>query len=127
MIRRTNTFLDRLNDGFFRPRGLYCLVMTYKPETPSPYATFDLHSVIDPSIDDGEAGILEKFRAKYQRADGTTHGVPFPETAPLVFPELDNLQDRGDPGSKLSGGLRGKKEFLANYLDKRAQAQFVRH
>lgn len=127
MIKRTNTSLDRLNDGFFRPRGLYCLVMTYKPETPSPYATFDLHSVIDPSIDDREAGILEKFRAKYQRSDGTTHGVPFPETAPLAFPELDNLQDRGDPGLKLSGGLRGKKEFLANYLDKRAQAQFVRH
>ncbi|CAI4212364.1 unnamed protein product [Parascedosporium putredinis] len=29
---RSNTFLDRANAGFFRPRGLICLVVTYRPD-----------------------------------------------------------------------------------------------
>lgn len=99
--------------------------MTYKPESSSPYAVFDLNAAIEPSLDYGESGLLEKFRSKYQRSDATTHGVPFPETASLVFPELDNFQD-GGPGSKLDG-FKDKKEFLANYLDRRAQAEFVSH
>ncbi len=28
---RTNAFLDQVNEVLFRPKGLYCLVMTYKP------------------------------------------------------------------------------------------------
>ncbi|OJJ05752.1 hypothetical protein ASPVEDRAFT_87088 [Aspergillus versicolor CBS 583.65] len=60
--RRTNTFFDAVNDGYFRPRGLYCLVMTSKPESSSPYAVFDLNAAIEPSLDYGETGLLGKFR-----------------------------------------------------------------
>ncbi|SCO86049.1 uncharacterized protein FRV6_10176 [Fusarium oxysporum] len=28
---KTNSFMDRANANFFQPRGLYCLIMSYKP------------------------------------------------------------------------------------------------
>src|SRR5947209_18781612 len=32
---RTNTFLDRMNESLFKPRGLYAMIMTFKPERPT--------------------------------------------------------------------------------------------
>ncbi|GKZ91597.1 hypothetical protein AnigIFM59636_004232 [Aspergillus niger] len=124
--RRTNKFFDKINDEFFRPRGLFCLVMTWKPGSDSPYATFDMNSTISTAIEHGGAGLMNKVRHKLKSSDAKTHGtLPFSECAPLIFPDLDELAEhRGDNQSKLKGAKR-RKEFVSDYWDRRSQAKFM--
>ncbi|PYH30616.1 uncharacterized protein BO87DRAFT_366698 [Aspergillus neoniger CBS 115656] len=124
--RRTNKFFDKINDEFFRPRGLFCLVMTWKPGSDSPYATFDMNSTISAAIEHGGAGLMNKVRHRLKSSDAKTHGVlPFSECAPLIFPDLDELAEhRGDNQSKLKGTKR-RKEFVSDYWDRRSQAKFM--
>jgi hypothetical protein len=95
-----------MNKEFFQPRGLYCLLMTWNPELPdAPATTIDL-------------------RHKFKSSDGKAYGNIFPEVAPLVFPQIDQLASDQDAEKKFAK-MKKKKEFVAGYMDKRAQAKFV--
>jgi hypothetical protein len=43
---RTNKFLYKINEEFFRPQGLYCLVMTWNPNTNQRIQQLDITSSI---------------------------------------------------------------------------------
>ena len=61
---RTNAFLDKMNDEFYRPRGLYCLVMTWSPESSETSSRFNLTSTISAkskSSPSGPSGFVKKF------------------------------------------------------------------
>ena len=99
------------------------MVMTYIPESSSPYARFDLNSTVTKSVDQGgSSNMLAKVQNRFKGSHGTTHGnIPYQEVAPLVFPELDELaEQRGDIRSKMK-----KMDFVADYMDRRSQMQFV--
>lgn len=114
-----------MNQEFFQPRGLFCLVMTWNPELPdAPSTTLDLNSMIFKATDRGGSDMLSRLRHKFKSSDGTGFGNIFPEVAPLVFPELDQLASDEDAEKKLSK-TKKKREFVSNYWDKRAQATFV--
>ena len=120
---RTNLFFDKVNEQVFRPRGLYCMVMTYSPESSSPYARCDLNSTITKSIDQSISNnMLEKLQHRFKVSHGATHGeIPFQETAPLIFPGLDELaEQQGDTQSKMK-----RMDFVADYMDRRSQMNFV--
>lgn len=126
VVHRTNTYFDKINQEMFHPRGLHCLVMTWKPESNSPYVSFDLNSAISNSIDHGDSGWMSKIKHKYKSSDGKTYGnLPFRETAPLVFPDLDELAMQSGDAEKRLKEQHSRKEFVANYMDRRSQAQFV--
>lgn len=120
---RTNRALYTLNQEFFRPRGLYCLVMTYDPDSRARIQEVNLASTV------AQHTSLPTKRANFKVADGTTHREwQFPETAPLVFPGLDQLADE----TKGEGAEKKKKiaetyNYVANYWDKRATAAYVSH
>ncbi|KAL4971918.1 hypothetical protein BDW66DRAFT_155203 [Aspergillus desertorum] len=71
--RKTNADVYKINEDFFRPRGLYCLVMTWEQESD---ATFNLDAIA---------------------ASGSES-------------EIKNIK---------------KREFLADYFDRRGQAKFT--
>lgn len=122
-VSRTNNFFDKINEAVFRPRGLYCLIMTYQPESSSASVCVDLNSTVSKSIDQGEAeaGFIKKNRHRFKASDGETCEIP--ESAPLIFPGLDELQDQDSNYARTQP--EGRREFIANYLDRRAQAEFV--
>lgn len=114
-----------MNKEFFQPRGLYCLLMTWNPELPdAPSTTIDLNSFISKAAGGGGSDMLGRLRHKFKSSDGKAYGNIFPEVAPLVFPQIDQLASDRDAEKKFAK-LKKKKEFVAGYLDKRAQAKFV--
>ncbi|GAB7355485.1 hypothetical protein MBLNU459_g5981t2 [Dothideomycetes sp. NU459] len=124
---RTNSFLDKINDEFYRPRGLFCLVMTWDPESSSTQTSVNFASTISKSIRTTSSGnIGRKLMHNLKGSSGSTSGdMPFPETAPLVFPGLDTLAARSDEESmQTKGKLKQGQAFVADYMDRRAQAKF---
>lgn len=111
-----------MNNEFFRPRGLFCLVMTYKPESSSSHDRVDLNNAISSSL--GPSSIKRNLRL----SSGKTYGeMEMPEAAPLIFPALDQLAaDTSEDGVKKQSKLKSSQKFVANYMDKRAQAKYVR-
>jgi len=125
VLIRTNKFLLKINQEFFQPRGLYCLVMTCKPESPNQvYETVDLKATINTAMTSYNSSFTNKF--KY--SDGTTYSdFAFLEAAPLIFPTLDVLcESNSEEAVKLRDKMKKKASFVSSYYDKRAVARYVR-
>ena len=97
--------------------------MTWNPNTNQRIQQVDITSSIASRNDAGPGLGLSSFRS----SDGNTYGEwEFPETAPLVFPALDQLAAQtGAEGEKKQGEIAKKMKFAAEYWDKRATAQYV--
>ena len=128
LLRRTNSFMDRMNDDFFRPRGLYCLIMAYNPttmpgkETPDPVQAMASH---DRSSSSTARGFPSKAKQNLRSpAAGTSQGeAGLPDSvAKLVHPDIVDATVHRDSNSATK-----KKAFarLNNYFDRRAQARYV--
>ena len=113
------------NEQFFKPRGLYCLVMTWKPESSHRSEQVDITAKIA-SHSQPSTG-FSSFQNKFTSSDGTTRGdLEFPEVAPLVFPSLDQLATQGGAeGAEKKGKMAESMGFAANYWDRRAAARYV--
>ncbi|KAF2996791.1 hypothetical protein E8E13_000250 [Curvularia kusanoi] len=112
---KTNSFLDRVNQDFFAPRGLVALIMTWKPnqkETLLTTAEFNMQSSI------AKASDSSKSRHWFENSSGAT-SFEWPQTAPLVFPALDELPSEKQAAIKRSG------KFVSEYVDKRARAKWA--
>lgn len=123
---RTNSFIDRMNDEFYRPRGLYCLIMTWSPETSEPSSVFDLTSTISSKSTSNSSG-PSSFVKKFSNSSGKTYAdMEFPEVAPLIYPALDNLaEQQGEEAVRKRDKLKKKAKFVDDYWDRRAQARYV--
>lgn len=123
---KTNRFLDRVNESFFAPRGLVALVMTWKPSQKDNMFTraeFDMQSSITTAADGS------KSRRMFESSSGAT-SFEWPETAPLVFPALDELADAedNDDGAakdKKQSAIKRSGKFVGEYMDKRARAKWA--
>jgi hypothetical protein len=117
--------LRKLNEEFFQPRGLYCLIMTWNSDSRNKVEQVNISETVATMSTEskGVANVGDKFRS----SDGTTYGeLAFPEVAPLIFPTLDELaaQTGPDAAKKKSNVAKGMT-FVANYWDKRATAEYV--
>ncbi|GKU17249.1 unnamed protein product, partial [Fusarium langsethiae] len=121
--QNTNKFLGKLNEEYFYPRGLCCLIMTWREDTGRAHEMVDLNKTIASSMSSQDSGIANKFK----RSSGKTYGdFSLPDAAPLIFPTLDALDDVDTEESKgFKKNMAAKKIFVAEYYDKRAQAEFV--
>ncbi|OJJ31289.1 hypothetical protein ASPWEDRAFT_72249, partial [Aspergillus wentii DTO 134E9] len=126
--RRSNNFIDAINRDFFRPRGLFCLLMTWNPEIDDPFVQVDIKNTISKAMTGGGSG-LGKIKHKLKAANADSYGNQmFPEVAPLVFPVVDRLATDEETKKKnktFKETAKRRKEFAANYFDKRAQAKFI--
>ncbi len=139
---RTNSFLDQANEKLFKPRGLYCLVMSYRPEA---VPTGDV--AMEP-VDTSKAALkwltpptssFKMYAGNFKNSSGTTRGeIELPETAPLVYPDTGYAEvgkartpdpQNSETVSKDREGKRSvfsqNKKVAAAYFDKRAQAKYV--
>lgn len=120
---RANTFLDQMNETLFKPRGLYALVMGFKPnmERPVDVATIDTDSDALIAQHETPVGGIQGFGRKMKVAQGKTYGeVEIGEVAPLIYPSLDSAA--ADPNSN---AFKKASKFLADYCDRRAQAAYA--
>ncbi|KAI5920937.1 hypothetical protein F4810DRAFT_680314 [Camillea tinctor] len=113
-----NQYLDCLNAQFFQPRGLYCLVIKYKPSSEELIEDVNLrdHTTRAVMQRDGQGKWKNLVAAS---AATTTNEAEIPLPAPLVFPALDGLDDSAKDGAVARFG-----GFLADYYDRQAGARF---
>jgi hypothetical protein len=118
--------MDRMNNDFFRPRGLYCLLMAYSPiATDKKAKVNDANAVSknEPPLTGSNfpATVRRNFRDPLA---GTAQGEEsLPDTvATLVYPDVSG--ERRSPGKE----QKKRKPFtrLNDYFDRRAQARYVR-
>ncbi|KAF2819714.1 hypothetical protein CC86DRAFT_126834 [Ophiobolus disseminans] len=121
---QSNNFLKQLNEGFFRPRGLYCLVMSFDNTHKTTLTEEDL--VQNANLVSTTKTGLKKYTNKIRASDGLSGPVDFPNAAPLVSPGLDWLAENGnaDQKKKLQGSTKFCK-IVADYYDRRAQADYA--
>lgn len=92
---KSNAFLDKMNQEFFKPKGLIALVVTWKPKTEA--SEQNATGIVDidmsaaaPSkkpLEDGGPGM--KRRKSMIQMPSAGEMFELPEFAPLVFPQLD--------------------------------------
>lgn len=119
--QRTHSFLDEMNDKLFKPRGLYAMVMKYTPQGTRPISVqqADLNTII--SRESAPHKSYQNFRAV---SAGRSYGaIEMPDSAPLVFPALDEAAQTQDPAK--ANRLKSSMGFETDYYDKRAQASYL--
>jgi hypothetical protein len=119
-VYRTNSFMDRMNSEFFRPRGLYCLIMSYNPISTDKQEKVDIAQAMS-NHEPSSSGSGFSSRAKRNLRNpsaGVSHGEEnLPDSvATLVYP--------GMPNATLSPSETNTKNKvfarLNNYFDRRA-------
>ncbi|KAH8817059.1 hypothetical protein F5884DRAFT_242815 [Xylogone sp. PMI_703] len=142
---RLNKFLDQANKEIFIPRGLYVMVVTYKPGEAgddigtksidlgaTAVAKFGNSHMDTEQKGDEDASEQEKATwtdemkekmsdlktRKLRIASGQTHESEMPvECAPLVFPALDALAEKeGDSSSGVASSLVNKSKSASKYV-----------
>lgn len=110
-----------MNKEFFNPKGLCCVVMTWRPDSGQSHEVVSIASTVASSMDSYSSGIANKFKS----SSGKTYGdFALPEAAPLIFPP-SNDHVLAEEATGLKQSLSKKKDFIDNYYDKRAQSEFV--
>jgi hypothetical protein len=148
---RRNSFLDRVNEDLFMPRGLYAMVMAFKEDLPaggnargplsrlaSQVGTLfaaerlDINQTVAKySNPDPEMSNMKKKLANIRLVSGKTRGeLEMPEAAALIYPDLDHaveedLEGKGKGKETMKEKWRGAGKFVQGYLDDRAQAKYV--
>jgi hypothetical protein len=123
---KTNTYLDQANEQLFNPRNLHCVIMTFKPESSQEVVEVDVNATNEAlvkSMDTPSESKLGKIRNSY----GTSKGeFAIPEAAPLVYPTLDKVASEmsEDGAPQKQSTYKRSSAFVANYLDRRAQAEY---
>ena len=119
---QTNKYLDAINENYFKPHGLYAMIMTYKEGATDPVTTINastsiIHAVGARTGTDPDHEKHHGFKDNLKSSSGKTPELLIPESAELIYPALDALPDDGK-SHKMKSGMN----FLSDYFDRRAQA-----
>ncbi|KIV82281.1 hypothetical protein PV11_04402 [Exophiala sideris] len=133
---RRNTYLDQINETLFKPRGLYCMIMTFKPESNQQVMSMDVNTgasatdqALAKAMSNPDSSMSQKMK-KLRLTSGTATGEwSLPESAPLVYPALDAAAVAAADGTpvpaKKQSALKSSSKFIADYMDRRAQATYA--
>ncbi|KII87077.1 hypothetical protein PLICRDRAFT_244124 [Plicaturopsis crispa FD-325 SS-3] len=105
-----NAFLDNANEVYFHPRGLHATVFTFKPSEASNFGI----SVVNVDLSSYFDKILPKKLVEKRKA---TTSAEVPESAPLVYPNVQEIPE--------GGFFKRMGETILDYNDRRAQQQFI--
>ncbi|KAM0321638.1 hypothetical protein ACHAQA_009994 [Verticillium albo-atrum] len=113
-----NSYLNAMNEKFFKPRGLYCMVVKYEPSSNDAVQSVDLESKINKSINASQE--QSKWRSPFSSSSMKIEGdMEMPTPAPLVFPELPNTNEETP-----SNSIKRFGRVVQSYKDRRAAAKF---
>lgn len=136
-----NTFLDRVNQELFMPRGLCALVISLKDRVPGPQ-----HGRLGPLSQKFGETIFARETLEFDRPVANSRAVTasldgpmgLPQAAPLVYPELylpmtrsiRQKEIRKSRGSSESCGACQKLKvagvWVQDYVEKKAQVSISR-
>ena len=146
--QRTNSFLEQINEELFKPAGLFAMMVKYKSDAEvaqsgnsllarfgvgSEQVDFNTSQTIakyhrtlsDESNGSGGTRTMSERMQKLRLASGSTRGaMQLPECAPLIFPKIDAAIAKDGPET-FKDRAKDAKVFLADYMDRRAQMQYV--
>jgi hypothetical protein len=149
---RANSYLDLINKDVFMPRGLYAMVLRYRPDKKNTGNTefgleeLDWETVKNvtrgmpstvPGQETGPASKTGRILQRIRIHSGTTREGQIPMmVAPLVFPGVPEsvaMYEAGDenqnPNKPKSKGFKAKmksaQNFVSDYYDRRAQAEYI--
>jgi hypothetical protein len=111
-----NRYLDVMNDKFFKPRGLFCMVVKFHPSSDEILEETNIEQNITRSLQkrDGK----NKWKGVISTSDMTfTNELEIPDPAPLVFPEIDKMTTQQKENSVKRFG-----HLMQDYMDRRASA-----
>ena len=121
---KSNKYLEQLNEVLFKPRGLFAMVMVYKPDM-ADEAILEANTV-DPTrvalvkhSDDSLSGVKKILRRLREHSGAVPSDEYIPECAELVYPMLDDALTSQQ--LKLPGIPAESQQAIQNYLDRRAQ------
>lgn len=131
---RSNEFLAQMNRQLFMPRGLFCMVMTFKPSSSEQFVDVGLKTDTEGLITKQLSAPSNKGKGimrKLQVSTGKTKGeFALPDCAGLVFPKLDRAAAavvEGGPDAiteKQKSRMARSGAFLQDYMDRRARASY---
>lgn len=122
---RANAFLARMNEELFKPRGLFAMVMSFKPDSSKALSSerIDISQTIA-KYDQSSGSKFKDGLTKLRVSSGTSHSeFEMPEAAPLVYPALDAAAAATDKEGQ--NKFKRAQKFVADYMDRRAQASYV--
>lgn len=144
---RANTFLEMVNRDLFMPRGLFVMVIAFKPDDnakqgPLGQATSSLKKSIfkKDKVDLNQAAMKwsnpdanrSKFGKKLDNirveSGETTSELELPETASLIYPQLDRIAAGGytkEQSQGISEKFKDAGEWVNDYMDRRAMVFYV--
>jgi hypothetical protein len=117
---RANTFLDQMNEQLFRPRGLFALVVAYKPNAKKAIEMGEY----DATASIAQYGNNEGWKQKMRASSGKNFGeLNIGEVAPLMYPALEEAREGATEEQR--GKWKKFEKFMGEYGDRRAQATYV--
>jgi hypothetical protein len=146
---RSNTYLDRVNQELFMPRGHYAAVMKFKSDFQlnqqrnlssgitgvvgqiffSERLDFDQATTRYSQSSPGDASRTQQLRRDLRPASGEIRsGIEMQEAAELIFPDIDAAAHRyegTDSSGRSKAKLKSANKFVQGYLNRRAQAQYA--
>ncbi|KAK6433319.1 hypothetical protein LTR95_010502 [Oleoguttula sp. CCFEE 5521] len=139
--KKTNTFLDRMNDELFKSAGCYAMIVKYKSDqeiTESNSGLFARFGIQSERVDFSSLNTIANSEstsklsggfAKLRLASGKTQGsVQLPDSAPLIYPAVDAVLTGANPANEtFKEKAHDAKKFLAGYADRRAQLNYARN
>lgn len=92
---KQNEYLDKTNEEFFKPRGLFALVVKYKIKADAPLEEeIDIESNITQQVSLRDNPERSKWKNVFTSSSvTTTQESQIPECAPLVFPNVDRMDN----------------------------------
>ena len=120
---RRNHFLDEINESFFKPRGLYCMIMTFKPDEPAVFGVDVTASdqALAKTLREPDSELKGKLK-NIRLTSGVAKGeMSLPASAPLIYPALDAVLTDEEKAKK----LQSSTAFVGDYFDRRAHAEYA--
>ena len=128
---RTNVYLDAVNDQLFKPHGLYCMMITYKPsQSDQKVVQVDHAAIATERAARAEESAQKKGKLFMNTEAASSRGeLSIPEAAPLIFPALDKAaaeeQTSSDKNPEQHPQFTSYRAYINDYLDRRRQAKFA--
>lgn len=105
---KSNAFLDKMNQEFFKPKGLIALVVTWKPKqdgsktNPTGIVDIDMSAAaVSKRSQEGGPASLKRSKSMIQ-TPSSGEMFELPEFAPLVFPKLEATMKSPEPRNTAS-------------------------
>lgn len=116
MNHQQNEYLDVMNEQFFKPRNLFCMVVKYEPHSDEVVQTLDMDHNVVQSVEGRQE--QSKWKGMFKNSAMTIQGqTGMLEPAMLIFPE-----PAAADGTASSNAFKNLGRVMGEYKDRRAAA-----